>query len=66
MDEQKTRVGMGFFGWLQLLFIALQLIGIIDWPWWAVFSPILLGVAVVVIVLVVLFVGAVIDELKKR
>ena len=65
MNENKTRVGMGFFGWLQLMFIAFQLLGVINWPWWAVFSPILLGVALVVIVFVVLFVAALIDKLHE-
>ena len=31
--------GLGFFGALALLFVALKLTGNIDWSWWAVTSP---------------------------
>lgn len=30
---------MGFFDWLQLLFIALKLTNQIDWPWFQVLIP---------------------------
>jgi len=32
--------GIGFCGLLTILFIALKLIGKIDWSWWWVLSPI--------------------------
>jgi hypothetical protein len=28
-----------FYGWLQILFIAYKLAGIIDWSWWWVLTP---------------------------
>lgn len=42
MMEKKTetRVGLGFAEALTLLFIALRLCGVIDWPWVWVLSPI--------------------------
>jgi hypothetical protein len=46
--------GVGFFGLLALLFIALKLCGIIEWSWWLVllplWGPFLAGVAFVVVV----------------
>jgi len=33
----------GFLGWLTLLFIYLKLTGQVEWGWWAVWSPMLLG-----------------------
>lgn len=30
---------MGFWGGLQILFIALKLCGVIGWSWWLVLSP---------------------------
>lgn len=31
--------GIGFFGLITIVFIALKLMGYIDWSWWAVTSP---------------------------
>jgi hypothetical protein len=36
---------------LQVLFIALKLSGIIDWSWWIVLLPLIIGVTLVTIVL---------------
>jgi len=44
--------GIGFVGLLQLLFIALKLIGIIDWPWVFVLLPIIISAGLVIVVLV--------------
>lgn len=33
----------GFLGWLTLLFIYLKLTGQVEWGWWAVWSPMILG-----------------------
>ena len=41
--REKIRVerrGVGFFGLLTLLFIALKLTGFINWSWWLVLLPI--------------------------
>lgn len=37
--------GVGFLGLLTIVFITLKLIGKIDWSWWWVLSPILVGIA---------------------
>lgn len=39
------RGGIGLLGALGILFIGLKLAGFIDWPWWAVLSPIWGGAA---------------------
>jgi hypothetical protein len=31
--------GIGFFGLLGLVFITLKLLGVVDWSWWLVLSP---------------------------
>ncbi len=36
------------FTLLTVLFVALKLIGIIDWPWFTVFSPLLVGVGMAI------------------
>ena len=38
--------GMGFFGWLTLLFVGLKLTGYISWSWWWVLAPTLGPVAI--------------------
>lgn len=41
---------MGFLEVLTIVFIILKLLGVISWSWWAVLSPLLLGLALAVIV----------------
>lgn len=50
MMEKKTetRVGLGFAEALTLLFIALRLCGVIDWPWVWVLSPIWITLLIMV------------------
>lgn len=56
-DTKHTASGMGFCGWLTLLFIALKLTGYIDWSWWWVTSPLWAPLVVVLAVgLPILFV----------
>jgi len=38
---------MGFLETLTLVFIVLKLTDVIVWSWWAVFSPMLIGYAVI-------------------
>jgi hypothetical protein len=42
MSSNTTTVnsGMGFAGWLTILFVGLKLTGFISWPWIWVISPI--------------------------
>jgi hypothetical protein len=49
--------GISFAGLLTVLFIALKLTGVIAWSWWWVLSPLWIGAA---LVLLVLLVGAIV------
>lgn len=40
---------MRIIGLLQVLFISLKLTNFIDWSWWAVLSPVLVSLAIVLI-----------------
>lgn len=55
--EKGSSSGVGVFGLLGVLFVALKLLNIIDWSWWWVTAPfwggLAIGIAVIVIVLVV-------------
>lgn len=48
--------GLGISGVVQIVFIVLKLIGVIDWSWWWVFSPTLitLGLAIFILIIAVL------------
>lgn len=58
MNDNKTTTvrsgGIGFTGVLTIVFIVLKLIGIIEWSWVWVFSPLWIGFILGVILLVIL------------
>ena len=39
---------IGFLGILTLVFVAAKIFGYITWSWWIIFSPILIGTALVI------------------
>lgn len=53
--KNNDDVGMGFLGWLQLLFIALKLLGKINWSWWVVLLPFEIDAIVIVVALVITY-----------
>lgn len=57
MSNSKSDGGLGFAGFLTLLFIGLKLTDVIDWSWWWVLSPIWItvGLAVGIALLAVAF-----------
>ena len=57
MSNEKTTSGGIGFGSLHLLtFIILKLVGVVDWSWWWVLSPIWIPVALLLAVSILLFV----------
>jgi hypothetical protein len=44
---------IGFLGLLTVLFVALKLIGVIDWSWLLVFIPMIFGVAMAIFFIIV-------------
>ena len=59
MEQKKTSSasgGIGFVGLLTIAFIVLKLVGIINWSWFWVLSPIIFSAALFVVVLVVLII----------
>lgn len=55
MSDKKVvyNSGIGFTGWLALLFIGLKLTGYITWSWWWVLSPIWIPIAIALGILVI-------------
>lgn len=61
-----NRRGITFLGALAALLIGLRLVGVIDWPWWAVLLPVWWPLALVAaLVLVIAVLEVAIEALKK-
>ncbi len=66
-DNNNSSRGIGFTGFLTLLFIALKLLGKIDWSWWWVLSPIWITTLIVIgIVLIWLIVNLIKDYIRRK
>jgi len=58
--------GIGFLGLLALLFIAFKLLGIINWPWLWVFSPILIAIVLMLLYMFSLWGKKKLNEIKRK
>lgn len=59
MSENKNNTvsgGIGFSGLLTIVFITLKLLGVINWSWLWVLSPIWISMAIAVIILAIFFI----------
>lgn len=52
-DSSNSSGGIGFTGLLTVAFIVLKLIGIIDWSWLWVLSPLWITTVIVIILLII-------------
>lgn len=64
--SSSSSSGIGVWGLLGVLFVALKLTGFIDWSWWWVTAPFWGGFALVLIVFAVWFVVALGARLISR
>lgn len=53
VSAKASASGIGFTGLLTIVFITLKLIGVIDWPWIWVLSPIWISILVVIAIIIV-------------
>ena len=53
-NNNKVGGGIGFTGLLTLIFITLKLIGVINWSWWWVLSPLWISFGIGLVVLAVI------------
>ena len=58
MENENSTRGISFLGLLCIAFIVLKLIGVIDWSWWLILSPIF---AVPLIILSLIIIGSAIS-----
>lgn len=57
MSENNDQGGIGFCGLLTIVFITLQLIGVIQWSWWWVLAPIWVPLLLVLLFAIVYVYG---------
>lgn len=62
-NKENRKVGLGFIDALTLIFITLKLIGIIDWSWWWVLSPIWITLLIAIIIVIIV---VIISEILNR
>ena len=59
--------GLGLASVLTIIFIVLKLVGVINWSWWWVLSPLWINAILVVVIFVIIFVVYLIaDERWKK
>jgi len=57
MKESKTTSGgIGFTGLLTIVFITLKLLGVINWSWLWILSPIWINIILIVLVIITMVV----------
>jgi hypothetical protein len=56
MSKNTSSSGLGLASVLTIIFVVLKLVGVIDWSWWWVFSPILIDIGFSILILVIVYV----------
>ena len=52
-QQQTTTGGVSTLGVVQIVFIILKLVGVIEWSWWLVFIPLYISIGFIVLLLIV-------------
>ena len=60
----KSGGGIGFAGVLTIVFVVLKLVGVINWPWVWVLSPIWISIGIALIFALILFIIFIIIKRK--
>lgn len=60
--KHETSSGIGVLGVLQIIFIVLKCVNVIDWPWRTVLIPLWIELALVVIAIIALIVYDLLDR----
>lgn len=56
MRKDNAEHGVGFIGLLTILFIALKLLGVIDWSWIWILSPIWISIALCILIIIAAYI----------
>lgn len=49
MTSENKKMTLGIFEYLTIIFIVLKLTGLVDFTWWQVFSPKIIGISIAII-----------------
>ena len=52
-NNNNSSSGLGISGVLLIVFIVLKLVGVIDWSWWWVLSPLWISIALAIIGIII-------------
>lgn len=61
-QQQTTTGGVSTLGVVQIVFIILKLVGVIEWSWWLVFIPLYISIVLIILSLII---GLLIINLMK-
>lgn len=61
MNKEKNG-GLGFLSILTLIFVVAKLFGVIAWSRWLVFTPVLIGVGITVLILIIAVIAAAVSD----
>lgn len=53
MKNHNSSSGLGLSSVLTIVFIVLKLVGVINWSWWWVLSPTLIGFGIAIVILII-------------
>lgn len=59
--KASTSKGMGLLDTLTLIFMVLKMAGLVNWSWWFVFSPTIIGLGLLVLVILIVYAVEVIN-----
>jgi membrane glycosyltransferase len=63
IDYNRNIMKIGFFGLLTLLFATAKIFNYVDWSWWLVFTPSIVGLVLFIFIVVIAAYAGV--EIKK-
>ena len=55
-DKNNISYGISFFELLAVVFIALKLMGYIQWSWWLVLAPLWFPIPIIILLILVLII----------
>jgi len=62
-QKQSTNIncGGGFLGLLTIVFVIAKIVGFIDWSWWLVFTPTIVGALLFILAFIFIIIVAALD-----
>lgn len=57
MKDSNRSSGIGILGVLEIIFIILKLVSVINWSWWLVLIPLWIDIGIFVVYLIVYFIA---------